>query len=127
MVDTFRWPIASPGPRLPRVIVIGHIPYGEQERLFHETSEQKAHDDAERNPEQVAHIQHWPKETILPDMQGLVLNGSAKDGFRITHFGRDELSGSHACQRSKGLRKRAQSETTLIDQTILPVTVRSLI
>src|SRR6266436_1426951 len=127
MVDTFRGPIPSPGPRLPWVIVISHIEDGEQERLFHETSEQTAHDDAERNPEQVAHIQHWPKEPILPDMQGLVLNGSAKDGLWITHFSRDELPGSNACQRSKGLRKRTQSETTLIDPTLLPVTIRSLI
>src|SRR5713226_7558394 len=97
MVDAFRWAIPSPGPRLPRVIVIGHIPYGEQERLLHKQSEQTTHDDAERNPEEVAHIQHWPKETILPDMQGLVLNGSAKDGLWITHCSRDELPGSHAC------------------------------
>ncbi len=95
MVDTFRGAIPSPGPRLPQVIVISHIEDGEQERLFHETSEQTANHDAERNPEQVAHIQHWPKEPIATD-------GSIASPHNPSNNHYDD-PGDRASERSKKL------------------------
>jgi hypothetical protein len=127
MMDAFRWPIPSPCPGLPWVIVIRHIQHGEQERLLHKDTKQTAKHSTKRKPKQVAPIQHRPKETILPDMQRLVLNGSAKDGLRITHCSRDEVPRSNARQQSTGLGDAAKSEATLVDQTILPLTVLSLI
>ena len=110
-------------PMSPKGIVIRPIPHEKQAWLLHKEAKQTTRYSTNRKPKKIAPLQIRTKETVLPAMQRLVLNGSAKDGLWITHRSRDEVPVRNARQQSQGLGDAAPSEATFIDQTIVAQTV----